>query len=75
MISEDERLAYGITTELPSCPDAAYQSLLKNDLLVGHIGEELLTTYVAVQEAYNRKLEDVGPKGSDARRAWLTARI
>ncbi|KAF5000626.1 hypothetical protein FDECE_11163 [Fusarium decemcellulare] len=75
MISADERHKYGIATELPSSPDEAYQVLMQDSLMLEHFGEPLLTTYVAVQKAYNKQLEDVGRKGSEARRDWLTARI
>ncbi|RTE67832.1 hypothetical protein BHE90_017794 [Fusarium euwallaceae] len=75
LLSADDRMQYGIEDELPSSPSEAFRALLKNRVMVEHFGEELLTTYVAVQEAFNKQLENVGPKGSDIRRDWLTARI
>ncbi|RSL81217.1 hypothetical protein CEP52_017246 [Fusarium oligoseptatum] len=75
LLSADDRLRYGIEDELPSSPSEAFRALLNDRLMVEHFGEELLTTYVTVQEAFNKQLENVGPKGSDARRDWLTARI
>ncbi|KAJ8132115.1 hypothetical protein O1611_g1504 [Lasiodiplodia mahajangana] len=75
MISAEERLRYGITRELPSNPDQAFHSLLDDDIISGAIGKKLTSSYVAVQKEFNRRLEAVGPKGSEERRAWLAARI
>ena len=75
MLSMDERLAYGISTGLPSSPDQVFRALLRDSFMVEHIGGKVLTTFVAVQEEHNKKLEGAGCKGSEGRRAWLTARI
>ncbi|RSL91036.1 hypothetical protein CDV31_015557 [Fusarium ambrosium] len=58
----DDRKQYGIEDELPSSPSDAFRALLNDRLMVEHFGEDLLTTYVAVQEAFNNKLDNVGPK-------------
>ncbi|KAK4676673.1 hypothetical protein QC764_000310 [Podospora pseudoanserina] len=75
MLTEEERLELGVTEQLPTKPDEAFQLLLKDELLMQSIGGDLLTMYVTIQELYNKKLAEVGPEGSEERRAWLMARI
>lgn len=75
MLTEAERLELGVTQELPLNPDEAFQALLTDELLMESIGEDLVRTYVTIQELYNKKLAEAGPEGSAERKAWLTARI
>ncbi|KAK4195015.1 hypothetical protein QBC40DRAFT_317520 [Triangularia verruculosa] len=75
MLTDEERLELGVTEQLPTQPGQAFQLLLNDELLMGSIGEELLTMYVTIQELYNKKLDEAGPEGSEPRKAWLMARI
>lgn len=69
MLTEEERLELGVTEQLPTKPDEAFQLLLKDELLMQSIGGDLLTMYVTIQELYNKKLAEVGPEGSEERKA------
>lgn len=74
MLTEPERRELGVTRQLPSKPDEAFQMLLRDELLAGSIGKELLEMYVTIQEFYNKQLGEAGIEGSLERKAWLVAR-
>ncbi|KAK0659148.1 hypothetical protein QBC41DRAFT_384885 [Cercophora samala] len=76
LISEDERRErFGITEELPVSVDEASQALKRNSLLVGKMGEGLITAYLAVTAAYNKMLDEQGDIESQKRKEWLVARL
>lgn len=65
----------GISEELPSDVESSFAALRSDQLLRSALGDHLVSTYLALMEAYNKKLDHQGEVGSSGRYDWLAERL